>query len=116
MRFRRCSISTWRVRRAGGSCCAWRISTRRAAGPEFEAAIYEDLAWLGVEWEQPVRRQSEHLDEYRAALEKLQAMRLTFPSFESRAEIAHMVGDRDVRERWPRDPDGVPVYPGAARR
>jgi glutamyl-Q tRNA(Asp) synthetase len=84
--------------------------------PEFEAAIYEDLAWLGVSWEQPVRRQSEHLDDYRAALERLQAMRLTFPSFESRAEIAHLVGDRDVRERWPRDPDGVPVYPGAARQ
>jgi glutamyl-Q tRNA(Asp) synthetase len=84
--------------------------------PEFEAAIYEDLAWLGLTWEQPVRRQSEHLDDYRAALEKLQAMRLSFPSFESRAEIAHMVGDRDVRERWPRDPDGVPVYPGAARQ
>ena len=43
-------------------------------------------------------------------------MRLTFPSFESRAELVHMVGDRDVRERWPRDPDGVPVYPGAARQ
>ena len=84
--------------------------------PEFEAAIVEDLAWLGIEWEQPVRRQSEHFGEYRAALEKLAAMRLTFPSFESRAELAHMVGDRDVRERWPRDPDGVPVYPGAARQ
>jgi glutamyl-Q tRNA(Asp) synthetase len=84
--------------------------------PEFEAAIVEDLAWLGIQWEQPVRRQSEHFDEYRAALGKLAAMRLTFPSFESRAEIAHMVGDRDVRERWPRDPDGVPLYPGAARQ
>ena len=84
--------------------------------PEFEAAIYEDLAWLGLSWELPVRRQSEHFDDCRAALEKLQARRLTFPSFESRAEIAHMVGDRDVRERWPRDPDGVPVYPGAARQ
>ena len=84
--------------------------------PEFEAAIYEDLAWLGLSWERPVRRQSEHLDDYRAALGKLQAMRLTFPSFESRAEIAHLVADRDVRERWPRDLDGVPVYPGAARQ
>jgi len=84
--------------------------------PEFEAAIYEDIDWLGIAWEQPVRRQSEHLGDYRAALEKLAARRLTFPSFESRAEIAHMVSDRDVRERWPRDPDGVPVYPGAARQ
>ena len=84
--------------------------------PEFEAAIYQDLAWLGIEWEQPVRRQSEHFGAYRAALAKLQERRLTFPSFESRAELARMVGDRDVRERWPRDPDGVPVYPGAARQ
>jgi glutamyl-Q tRNA(Asp) synthetase len=84
--------------------------------PEYEAAIYEDLAWLGLQWEQPVRRQSEHFAEYGAALQKLEAMRLTFPSFESRAEIAHMVADRDVRERWPRDPDGVPLYPGSARQ
>jgi glutamyl-Q tRNA(Asp) synthetase len=91
------------------------IDTARCR-PEFEAAIVEDLAWLGIEWEQPVRRQSEYFDDYRAALGKLEAMRLTFPSFESRAEIAHMVGDRDVRERWPRDPDGVPLYPGAARQ
>ena len=84
--------------------------------PEFEAAIYEDLTWLGLTWEQPVRRQSEHRGEYCKALAKLESMRLTFPSFESRAELVHMVGDRDVRERWPRDPDGVPVYPGAARQ
>jgi glutamyl-Q tRNA(Asp) synthetase len=91
------------------------IDTARCR-PEFEAAIVEDLTWLGIEWEQPVRRQSEHFDDYRVALAKLAAMRLTFPSFESRAEIAHMVSDRDVRERWPRDPDGVPLYPGAARQ
>ena len=84
--------------------------------PEFEAAIYQDLAWLGLEWEEPVRRQSAHFEEYRAALGRLDAMHLTFPAFESRAEIARLVADRDVRERWPRDPDGVPVYPGAARQ
>ena len=56
--------------------------------PEYEAAIYEDLAWLGLAWEQPVRRQSEHYDDYRAALAKLEAMGLIYPSFESRAEIA----------------------------
>jgi glutamyl-Q tRNA(Asp) synthetase len=83
--------------------------------PEFEAAIYEDLAWLGVEWERPVRRQSDHFEEYRAALGKLGAMRLTFPSFETRAELAHLVADRESHARWPRDPDGVPLYPGTAR-
>jgi glutamyl-Q tRNA(Asp) synthetase len=83
--------------------------------PEFEAAIYEDLAWLGIRWEQPVRRQSEHFDEYRAALCRLQERGFTYPSFESRAEIARMVADRESHARWPRDPDGVPLYPGAAR-
>ena len=117
MRCRRCSISTWRGRPAAGSCCASRTSTRRAAGRNSRRRSIEDLAWLGIAWEQPVRRQSEHFDDYRAALEKLAgACGLTFPSFESRAEIAHMVADRDVRERWPRDPDGVPLYPGAARQ
>jgi glutamyl-Q tRNA(Asp) synthetase len=83
--------------------------------PEFEAAIYQDLAWLGIEWDEPVRRQSEHLDEYREALAKLEALQLTFPSFESRTEIARLVADRESHARWPRDPDGAPLYPGAAR-
>ena len=59
--------------------------------PDYEQAIYEDLAWLGITWELPVRRQSEHLPEYRAALARLQAMGLVYPSFESRAEIARLV-------------------------
>jgi glutamyl-Q tRNA(Asp) synthetase len=91
------------------------IDTARCR-PEFEAAIYEDLAWLGIEWEQPVRRQSEHLGDYRSALTMLDARHLTFPSFESRAEIAHLVADRESHARWPRDPDGAPLYPGAARQ
>ena len=80
--------------------------------PEFEVAIYEDLGWLGVTWEQPVRRQSEHFADYGAALRRLEAMGLVYPSFESRAEIAALVA---AREPWPRDPDGAPLYPGVAR-
>src|SRR5436305_1666611 len=81
---------------------------------EFEAAIFEDLAWLGIAWETPVRRQSEHLQEYREAVEKLAAEALVYPSFESRAEIARLVAERDAHAPWPRDPDGVPLYAGAA--
>jgi glutamyl-Q tRNA(Asp) synthetase len=84
--------------------------------PEYEAAIYEDLEWLGISWEQPVRRQSEHMQRYREALDVLDAQHLTFPSFESRAEIARLVGDRESHARWPRDPDGAPLYPGTARQ
>src|SRR3954470_9141738 len=80
--------------------------------PEFETAIYEDLDWLGIAWETPVRRQSEHLGAYRAAAERLAAAGLLYPSFESRADIARLVEARDAAGRWPRDPDGAPLYPG----
>jgi glutamyl-Q tRNA(Asp) synthetase len=82
--------------------------------PEFEQAIYEDLAWLGITWETPVRRQSGHLADYRAATDRL-ATNLLYPSFESRAEIAQLVAAKDPLGSWPRDPDGAPIYPGAAR-
>jgi glutamyl-Q tRNA(Asp) synthetase len=83
--------------------------------PEFEDAIYQDLAWLGIAWETPVRRQSEHLADYRDALETLQAQGLVYPSFESRAEIARLAAHAAAEAPWPRDPDGAPLYPGTAR-
>jgi glutamyl-Q tRNA(Asp) synthetase len=83
--------------------------------PEYEAAIYEDLRWLGIAWDEPVRRQSEHFADYAAAIAKLEARDLVYPSFESRSEIAELVAERDRQGRWPRDPDGVPLYPGRAR-
>jgi glutamyl-Q tRNA(Asp) synthetase len=83
--------------------------------PEFEAAIYEDLAWLGLAWEAPVRRQSEQMRQYRRALETLSEQGLLYPGFESRAEIARLVAERDAKGSWPRDPDGMPLYPGHAR-
>jgi len=83
--------------------------------PEYETAIYEDLDWLGISWEQPVRRQSEHLVDYRSALARLEAMNLIYPSFESRSEIAALVAEREREGPWPRDPDGAPLYPGRAR-
>jgi glutamyl-Q tRNA(Asp) synthetase len=83
--------------------------------PEFEAAIFEDLAWLGIAWEQPVRRQSQHFASYRDAIEKLSAQGLIYPSFESRAEIARLVAQREASGPWPRDPDGAPLYPGEAK-
>src|SRR5215470_14411941 len=90
------------------------IDATRCRG-EYETAIYEDLAWLGIDWEQPVRRQSAHFDDYRAALARLDAMGLLYPSFESRGEIARMVAHRERHAPWPRDPDGAPLYPGDAR-
>jgi glutamyl-Q tRNA(Asp) synthetase len=86
--------------------------------PEFEAAILEDLAWLGLDWERPVRRQSEHFEDYRRAFEELRRQGVVFPCFCSRQDVARAVAGREARpgEAWPRDPDGAPLYPGTCRR
>jgi glutamyl-Q tRNA(Asp) synthetase len=91
------------------------IDTTRCR-PEFEASIYDDLAWLGIAWDGDVRRQSEHLDDYRTALRELEAQGLVYPTFESRAEIARLVAQREAEGPWPRDPDGAPIYPGSGTR
>jgi len=77
---------------------------------EYEAAIFEDLHWLGLCWEQPVRRQSDHFADYAAALDKLRAMELVYHSFETRGDIRRAIADRPD---WPRDPDGAPLFPFA---
>jgi len=88
------------------------IDTARCT-PEFEAAIYRDLAWLGVEWEEPVRRQSEHFAGYAELLDRLINEELVYPAFMSRGEMrAHIAQAEDKGRTWPRDPDGVPLYPG----
>lgn len=92
------------------------IDTTRCR-PKFEVAIYEDLAWLGLSWEEPVRRQSEHFDDYRAAFRALKGRGVVYPCFCSRKDIAEVVACREVEagQSWPRDPDGAPLYPGTCR-
>ncbi|TSJ63766.1 tRNA glutamyl-Q(34) synthetase GluQRS [Starkeya sp. 3C] len=96
--------------RAAGGRLLLRIEDIDAARcrPEYEAAILEDLAWLGLAWEAPVRRQSEHMADYRAALERLAGMGLVYASFESRSAIRRAVAERPG---WPRDPDEAPLFP-----
>ena len=78
---------------------------------EFEEAILEDLAWLGLEWEQPVRRQSEHLAEYVQVTEQLRERGLAYPCFCTRKEIAAEI------ERAGAAPHGSEgsLYPGICR-
>jgi glutamyl-Q tRNA(Asp) synthetase len=80
--------------------------------PEFEAAIYADLAWLGLAWETPVRRQSEHMADYARAIQALQARGVVYPCFCTRAEIAAEIAGALSA---PHGPDG-PLYPGTCRR
>jgi len=81
------------------------------ARPEYEEAIFEDLAWLGLSWETPVRRQSDHWDDYRAALAKLEALGLLYPCFCTRREIQEEIARAG---NAPQGPDG-PLYPGTCR-
>jgi glutamyl-Q tRNA(Asp) synthetase len=78
---------------------------------EFEEAIFEDLAWLGLGWETPVRRQSVHFEDYAAALGKLADAGLTYPCFCTRRDIQAEI---DAAGGAPHGPDG-PVYPGTCK-
>jgi glutamyl-Q tRNA(Asp) synthetase len=84
---------------------------RTRARPEFETAIEEDLAWLGLSWERPVRRQSEHLGDYAEALERLKALGCVYPCFCTRKEIE---AEFAASVSAPHGPDG-PIYPGTCR-
>ena len=84
------ALTAWTAARAAGGRFLLRIEdidTTRSR-PEFEAALLEDLAWLGLDWEQPVRRQSLHMADYAAALERLCAQGLAYRCFRTRKEIA----------------------------
>lgn len=79
--------------------------------PEFEAAILEDLAWLGLTWETPILRQSEAMADYGAALAQLRAAGLIYPCFCTRKDIQAEIA---AAGNAPHGPDG-PLYPGICR-
>ncbi len=91
--------------------------------PEFEMAIFEDLAWLGLDWETPVLRQSGHFNRYRAALSAIREQGLAYPCFCTRAEIRREIeaagaaphGLSNTMPGSPQDPMGGLRYPGACR-
>ncbi|WP_180903470.1 tRNA glutamyl-Q(34) synthetase GluQRS [Martelella soudanensis] len=82
----------------------------------LEAALIEDLDWLGILFETPVFRQSEHFADYQAMLDRLIAMGLAYPAFLTRGEVRRLVAAHEAEGRsWPRDPDGAPLYPATDR-
>ncbi|MEN0001520.1 MAG: tRNA glutamyl-Q(34) synthetase GluQRS [Pseudomonadota bacterium] len=83
--------------------------------PALEAAMEEDLRWIGFEWEAEPRRQSEHFEDYRAALDVLVEAGLAYRSTLSRGDIRAFVAEKEATgTAWPRDPDGAPLFPGRA--
>ncbi|MGV0818434.1 tRNA glutamyl-Q(34) synthetase GluQRS [Martelella sp. AMO21009] len=86
------------------------------ATPELEAALIEDLDWLGIAFEPPVFRQSEHFADYQAMLDRLIVAGLAYPAFMTRGEVRRQVEAFEADgSDWPRDPDGAPLYPAADR-
>jgi glutamyl-Q tRNA(Asp) synthetase len=79
--------------------------------PEYETALFEDLAWLGLRWEQPVLKQSDHFADYRVGLEKLDALGLIYPCFCTRKHIQEEIARAG---QAPQGPDGL-LYPGTCR-
>ncbi|OUR76109.1 tRNA glutamyl-Q(34) synthetase GluQRS [Alphaproteobacteria bacterium 46_93_T64] len=79
--------------------------------PEFEEAIYEDLNWLGLKWEKPIRKQSEHMDDYEVVLDRLFERGLIYPCFCTRREIAAEIA---ASHSAPHGSEG-PLYPGTCR-
>ena len=110
----RSALEGWRAARRDGGSFLLRIEDidRTRCREEYAAAILEDLAWLGLDWDGPVRRQSEHFDDYHRALERLAAIGVLYPCFctrrEIQAEIAHAGGAPHG--------EGAPPYPGTCRR
>jgi glutamyl-Q tRNA(Asp) synthetase len=87
------ALAAFDAARAAGGRFLLRIEDidQGRARPEFEAAIYEDLAWLGLEWETPVRRQSEHMADYESALQTLIDRQLVYRCFRTRREVADAI-------------------------
>lgn len=103
------ALDGWTRARVAGGRFLLRIEDidQTRCRPIYEAALIEDLGWLGLTWDEPVRRQSDHFDDYRGALARLEAMGVIYPCFCSRKDIA-------AASSAPHGPDG-PLYPGTCR-
>jgi glutamyl-Q tRNA(Asp) synthetase len=106
------ALIAWRRARAAGGRFLLRLEDIDATRcrPEYAAAILEDLAWLGLDWDGPVRVQSAHMADYAAVLDALRARGLIYPCFCSRVDI-----QRAAVAAAPHGPDGGPIYPGTCR-
>ncbi len=108
------ALTAWRRARAAGGRFLLRfedIDPGRCR-PEYAAGIVEDLSWLGIDWDGPIRIQSEHLRDYGAVLDALSERGLLYPCFCTRMDIAREI---EASAAAPHAPDGSPVYPGTCR-
>ena len=108
------AFNAWRRARAAGGRFLLRLEDidPGRCRPEYGAAIQRDLDWLGMNWDEPIRVQSRHLEEYQAVLYGLAERRLVYPCFCTRADIAREIA---ASAGAPHGPDGAALYPGTCR-
>ena len=108
------AMFAWRLARAGGGRFLLRLEDidPGRCRPEYAASIAEDLTWLGLDWDGPIRVQSAHLPDYAAVLADLSRRGLVYPCFCTRADIAREAAGS---AHAPHGPDGTPLYPGTCR-
>ena len=107
------ALIAWHAAREAGGRFLLRLEDidRTRCRDEFAAAILEDMSWLGLDWDGEVRRQSEHFDDYRAALDRLAGMGLLYPCFCTRAAIKAEIERAEAAPQG----NGGPLYPGTCR-
>jgi glutamyl-Q tRNA(Asp) synthetase len=110
----RSALEGWRAARYAGGRFLLRLEDidRARCRDEYATAIIEDLAWLGLDWDGPVRKQSENFDDYRSALARLDAQGVLYPCFCTRREIQAEI----ARAGGAPQGDTGPIYPGICRR
>jgi glutamyl-Q tRNA(Asp) synthetase len=110
----RSALEGWRAARQAGGRFLLRLEDidQTRCREEYAQAILEDLAWLGVDWDRPVRKQSEHFDDYRAALDRLDAIGVIYPCFCTRREIQAEI----ARANGAPQGEAGPLYPGTCRK
>lgn len=96
--------------KAANGVCLLRIEDidQTRCRPEYEAEIYRDLRWLGFDWPEPVRRQSEHFEAYQRALDALNARGVIYRCFLTRKALNEELDRRDIAE----SPAGERPWPG----
>jgi glutamyl-Q tRNA(Asp) synthetase len=110
----RSALEGWRAARDAGGRFLLRLEDidRTRCREEYAGAILEDLAWLGLDWDGEVRRQSEHFDDYRAALARLAGLGVLYPCFCTRREIETEISGAGGAPQG----EAGPAYPGTCRR
>ena len=110
----RSALEGWRAARCEGGRFLLRLEDidRTRCHDEYAVAILEDLVWLGIDWDGPVRKQSEHFDDYRRALDRLDSFGVLYPCFCTRRDIQAEI----ARAGGAPHGDAGPRYPGTCRR